>query len=46
MRNQDVEELFNMVAVGDAVELYRERTPETEQIFGAVNYQVAEVAGQ
>ena len=34
MRNHDVEQLFEMVAVGDAVELYRERTPELEQIFG------------
>jgi lipoprotein-anchoring transpeptidase ErfK/SrfK len=45
MRNQDVEQLFEMVAVGDAVELYSERTPELEQIFGVVN-QVAEAAGQ
>lgn len=36
MRNKDVEQLFEMVAVGDAVELVGERTPETEQIFGAV----------
>jgi lipoprotein-anchoring transpeptidase ErfK/SrfK len=35
MRNRDVEELFEMVAVGDSVELYRERTPETERLFGA-----------
>ena len=35
MRNQDVEELFDIVAVGDAVELRHERTPETERIFGA-----------
>jgi len=34
MRNQDVEELFDIVAVGDAVELRHERTPETERIFG------------
>ena len=46
MRNQDVEQLFEMVAVGDAVELYNERTPELEQIFGVVNNQVAEAAGQ
>ena len=37
MRNQDVEELFPMVAVGDAVELFEERTPELEQIFGPVS---------
>lgn len=34
MRNRDVEQLFEMVAVGDAVELYNERTPELERIFG------------
>jgi lipoprotein-anchoring transpeptidase ErfK/SrfK len=34
MRNRDVEELFEMVAVGDAVELYDERTEEIERIFG------------
>jgi lipoprotein-anchoring transpeptidase ErfK/SrfK len=34
MRNRDVEELFAMVAVGDQVELYAERTPELERIFG------------
>jgi len=42
MRNRDVEQLFEMVAVGDPVELVGERTPETEQIFGAVL--VAQVA--
>jgi hypothetical protein len=36
MRNQDVEELFEMVAVGDPVELLSERTPELERVFGAV----------
>ena len=34
MRNRDVEELYTMVAVGDQVELYGERTPELERIFG------------
>jgi lipoprotein-anchoring transpeptidase ErfK/SrfK len=34
MRNRDVEELFEMVAVGDEVDLHGERTPELEQIFG------------
>jgi len=34
LRNRDVEELFNMVAVGDVVELYAERTPEMDDIFG------------
>jgi lipoprotein-anchoring transpeptidase ErfK/SrfK len=37
MRNRDVEELFEMVSVGDAVELYAERTPELEGIFGVEN---------
>jgi L,D-transpeptidase ErfK/SrfK len=36
MRNRDVEELFEMVAAGDAVELLGERTEETERIFGAL----------
>ena len=36
MRNHDVEELFELVAIGDAVELYRERTAELENIFGPV----------
>ena len=35
MRNSDVEELFEMVAMGDAVELYTERTDEIARIFGA-----------
>ena len=34
MKNQDVEELFQMVAVGDSVELHGERTPELDEIFG------------
>ena len=33
LRNRDVEQLYTMVAVGDAVELYSERTPEVERIF-------------
>jgi len=36
MRNHDVEQLFEMVSVGDGVELYEEATPETGQIFAAV----------
>jgi lipoprotein-anchoring transpeptidase ErfK/SrfK len=35
LRNDDVEELFDMVAVGDAVVLYAEHTPELDDIFGA-----------
>lgn len=33
MRNRDVEELFEIMAVGDVVELHGERTPEIERIF-------------
>jgi lipoprotein-anchoring transpeptidase ErfK/SrfK len=35
MRNRDVEQLFDMVSVGDVVEVYVERTPELNKIFGA-----------
>ena len=35
LRNRDVEDLFKMVAVGDVVELYGERNPELDRIFGA-----------
>jgi lipoprotein-anchoring transpeptidase ErfK/SrfK len=34
MRNHDVEELFGMVGVGDQVELYGDRNPELDRIFG------------
>ena len=34
MRNRDVEQLFDMVRVGDEVELVGERTAEMAQIFG------------
>jgi lipoprotein-anchoring transpeptidase ErfK/SrfK len=34
MHNRDVEELFELVAIGDPVELYSERTAELESIFG------------
>jgi lipoprotein-anchoring transpeptidase ErfK/SrfK len=34
MRNRDVEQLFDMVQVGDAVELVSERTDEVARIFG------------
>ena len=33
MRNRDVEELFEMVSVGDEVDLVAERTPELERIL-------------
>jgi lipoprotein-anchoring transpeptidase ErfK/SrfK len=37
LRNHDVEELFGMVSVGDAVELVGERTAATAEIFGAAS---------
>lgn len=46
MRNQDVEQLFTMVAVGDVVDLYGARTPELDQIFGVSVEQAGVVAGQ
>ncbi|MCX6621122.1 MAG: L,D-transpeptidase [Acidobacteria bacterium] len=36
MRNRDVEELFEMVKVGDEVELHGERDAGVERIFGPV----------
>jgi len=44
MRNRDVEELYEIVAVGDAVQLYGERSEETERLFGPAV--VAESKGQ
>jgi L,D-transpeptidase ErfK/SrfK len=44
MRNKDVEQLFEMVAIGDPVELIEERTPELDQIFGAPPVLVAQSA--
>jgi lipoprotein-anchoring transpeptidase ErfK/SrfK len=35
LRNRDIEQLFGMVSVGDAVELVGEKTAETAEIFGA-----------
>ncbi len=34
MHNADIEELFRLVAIGDPVELYAERTGEVARIFG------------
>jgi len=45
MRNHDVEQLFAMVAVGDAVELHAERTSELEVIFGTISASNPTVAG-
>jgi len=35
LRNKEIEELFDMVAVGDVVELYAEHTADLDPIFGA-----------
>lgn len=42
LRNRDIEELFGMVSVGDAVELIGERTAETAEIFGSAAPAVAQ----
>lgn len=44
LRNRDIEELFDMVAVGDVVELNGERSAEVEQIFGEVPVERAGIA--
>ena len=36
MKNNDVEQLFEMMAIGDSVELLAERTSESNEIFGPV----------
>jgi lipoprotein-anchoring transpeptidase ErfK/SrfK len=41
LRNSDVEELFEMVSVGDTVELYAEHTSELDDIFGTVALRTA-----
>ena len=46
MRNREVEELFEMVAVGDTVELHGERTPELDRIFTASVNAPAESTGE
>ena len=46
LRNADVEQLFGMVAVGDPVELYKERTPEVARIFDAPPLMAGMPAGQ
>ena len=48
LRNRDVEALFSLVAVGDAVEFVGERTPELARIFVSTETVAAsgEVAGQ
>jgi lipoprotein-anchoring transpeptidase ErfK/SrfK len=44
MRNHDVEQLFGMVSVGDEVQLFDERTPELDRIFGVVVARAAAAA--
>jgi L,D-transpeptidase ErfK/SrfK len=46
LRNSDIQELFEMASVGDAVELYGERTPETDQIFDQTATPLVAVLGQ
>ena len=46
MRNRDVEQLFTMVSVGDSVDLYSERTPETDAIFGPLAGKQAASGGE
>jgi len=46
LRIKDIEELFDMVSVGDDVELVGERTPEVERIFGPTLVAQAAVAGR
>jgi lipoprotein-anchoring transpeptidase ErfK/SrfK len=41
MRNSDVKELYGRVAVGDAVEMYKERNDEVARIFGVPAQQEA-----
>jgi lipoprotein-anchoring transpeptidase ErfK/SrfK len=43
MRNRDVEELFEMVSVGDPVEMFGDRNEETDRIFGPVVIAAANV---
>ncbi len=46
LRNRDIEQLFDMVAVGDQVELLGERNEEIERIFGTAAAAQPAVAGQ
>jgi lipoprotein-anchoring transpeptidase ErfK/SrfK len=46
MNNRDVEELFELVAVGDSVELYAEHTAELEKIFSEPAVARGVAAGQ
>ncbi len=42
MRNRDIEELFALVEVGNAVEVFGERTPELARIFTPETQQIPE----
>jgi len=46
LRNADIEELFDLVEIGDAVELHAERTPEVSRLFDPPVLAAAAVAGQ
>jgi len=44
LRNQEIEELFEMVSVGDTVELYAEHTADLDAIFGQATVAPSAVA--
>jgi lipoprotein-anchoring transpeptidase ErfK/SrfK len=46
MRNRDVEELFELVSIGNVVELHGERDEEVERIFNPAPKPVAEAAAK
>jgi lipoprotein-anchoring transpeptidase ErfK/SrfK len=46
LRNRDVEQLFALVSVGDSVDLYNERTPELNSIFGVDTTVIGQSMGQ
>jgi len=46
LRNSDIKELFELVSLGDEVDLIGERTPETGRIFGAPETVLAAVTEQ
>jgi L,D-transpeptidase ErfK/SrfK len=46
LRNRDVEELFTMVSVGDAVELHNGRSPELDRIFAPATVATDDAGGQ
>jgi lipoprotein-anchoring transpeptidase ErfK/SrfK len=46
LRNADIEQLFKLVAIGDQVELYGDRTDEIAQLFGAASVTPVTVVAQ